>query len=91
MLVTFQHISLKKQCGKWVEAVNTSADPAAKKEDRETRAQREDEAKGLDEGTEGLGARDKTSGYIKSDEISSCRKFSCIPTPKSLTPHLLVI
>lgn len=68
----FSTYPFKKKGGKWVEAVNTSADPAAKKEDNEIRAQREDEAKGLGEGTEALGARDKTSDYIKSDEISSC-------------------
>lgn len=65
--------------------------PCCQKEDHEIMAWREDEAKGLDKGTEGLGARDKTSVYIKFDAISGCSKVSHIPTPKTLTPNLAMI
>lgn len=67
MLVTFLHISLKneKRPGwKMGRSREYFSWHCCQKEDPEIMAWRKDEAKGLDEGTERLGARDKTSGYI---------------------------
>lgn len=76
MLVTFQHISLKKTGLKMGRSSEYFSQPCCQKRGS------------WDQGLEGRWS--KEIGW-RNRRTRSKRKVSCIPTPKTLTPHLAVI